>query len=380
MFLGVLSITIVLFTVGYAAALLVTLLGLFRLSAIPRQKDLTSSVSIIIPVRNEEQNIGRCLDSLVKQDYPRKLLEIIVVDDHSSDRTAEVVSSHLGENVQLLSTKGPFTEGKKAAIEMGIRHSRGELIFTTDGDCVVPSTWIKGMVSYFSPAVGMVAGRTEFSRAKERSLFHRLQSLEFLGIVAAGAGAVGAGIPATCSGSNLAYRREAFEQTRGFGKGKRLVSGDDDILMQTIHKKTPWRVAFATGPETFVQTQPADNISLFLQQRARWASKCAHYPKKWLVSLLVVTFFYFCLMLFSIPFSVHLFSRFPVPLICFSLKAAADLTVVWTGCIMFRRRDLLPFFPLAEIFHIPYIVLVSIMGFFGRFSWKQRTGKWGDRQ
>lgn len=367
---------IVFFTVGYATALLVTLLGLFRLSATPRQKDPTFSVSIVIPVRNEEQNIGRCLDSLVKQDYPRKLLEIIVVDDHSSDRTAEVVNSHLGENVQLLSAKESSTKGKKAAIEMGIRHSRGELIFTTDGDCVVPFTWIKGMVSYFSPAVGMVAGRTEFSRTDEHSLFHRLQSLEFLGIVAAGAGAIGAGIPVTCSGSNLAYRREAFEQTGGFGKGKRLVSGDDDILMQAIYKKTPWKVTFATVPETFVQTQPADNIGLFLQQRARWASKCAHYPRKWLVALLAVIFFYFCLMLFSLPFSIHRFSQFPVPLICFSLKAAVDLTVVWTGCILFRRLALLPFFPLAEIFHIPYIVLVSILGFFGRFSWKQREGKW----
>jgi len=379
MFLGGLSIAVVLFTAGYTAALLVALLGLFRLLATHRQNNPAFSVSIIVPVRNEEQNIGRCLESLVNQDYPKELFEIIIVDDHSSDRTAEMISSHLRENIRLLSIKGTTACGKKAAIEMGIRYSRGELIFTTDGDCVVPPTWVKGMASYFSPSIGMVAGCTEFSRTEERSLFHKLQSLEFLGIVTAEAGAIGAGFPATCSGSNLAYRREAFEQAGGFGKGKRLVSGDDDILMQTIHKKTPWKVVFATARETFVQAQPPANIGSFLHQRARWASKCAHYPQRWLVALLGAIFFYFCLMLFALPLSLCHFSQFPAPLICFTLKAAAELTVIWTGSILFRRLDLLPLFPLAEVFHIPYIVLVSILGFFGKFSWKQRKGKWGNQ-
>lgn len=374
MFWGTLSTVVVLFTVGYAGLLLAALLGLLRLLGTPRQNRTSFSVSVIVPVRNEERNIGGCLDSLAKQDYPKELFEIIVVDDHSDDDTAEVVRSYLGENIRLLINKAD-AQGKKSAIETGIRNSCSELIFTTDGDSAVPPTWIRGMASYFSPRVGMVAGRAEFSRTEEHSLFHKLQSLEFLGLVATEAGAIGVSFPVTCSASNLAYRRKAFEDAGGFAEGKRLVSGDDDLLMQAIHSKTAWKIVFTVAPDTFVRVQLANNIGVFLQQRARWTSKCAHYPQKLLVAILGSIFIYFCLMLLAVPFSISHFSAFPVPLICFFLKATAELTVVWTGSIVFRRLDLLPFFPLAEVLHMPYIVLVSILGFFGKFRWKKRAGK-----
>jgi len=363
-----LSIPIALLTPIYIFFILASFVGLFRLRYPGNKRRF--SVSVIVPVRNEEEKIGRCLDSLLAQDYPDNLLEIIVVDDGSQDRTAQVVESYQEKGVRLI--KGALS-GKKAAVDLGIRHSKGEIILTTDGDCIPPPTWVKGMVEGFNPDIGMVAGRTEFSKASEKSLFHKLQSLEFLGIVAAEAGAIGIGFPATCNGSNLAYRREAYMEAGGVDYRNPLLSGDDDLLMHTIKRKTSWKIAFSVAPETFIQTEPVDGLGAFLSQRIRWASKAAHYPSKGLIVVLSLIFIYFLLLLVSLPPTLISPAKFSTPLISFLLKSGVELTVVMRGSVLFKRRDLLPYYPIAQLFHVPYIVVVSVLGFLGRFDWKGRN-------
>ena len=101
-----------------------------------------TKISIIIPSRNEEQNIKACLNSIVNQSYPKHLFEVLVVDDFSTDNTAPIILDYTSQNVKLISLKNFVSDGeinayKKKAIEIAIQHSTGDLIVTTDRKSVV---------------------------------------------------------------------------------------------------------------------------------------------------------------------------------------------------------------------------------------------------
>jgi len=102
---------------------------------IPAKKLLQTKISVIIPARNEEVNIGFLLTALQEQTYPRELVEIIVIDDHSEDKTTEIVDQY--KEVKLLQLKDDSINSyKKKAIETGIAAATGDLIVTTDADCL----------------------------------------------------------------------------------------------------------------------------------------------------------------------------------------------------------------------------------------------------
>src|SRR5689334_6235569 len=106
-------------------------------------------ISIIIPARNEEKNIGALLDSLQQQTYPKELTEIIVVDDNSSDQTVIVIHQYPG--IKLLQLKeDAINSYKKKAIETGIAASSGELVVTTDADCIVGPEWLRTIVDRYT--------------------------------------------------------------------------------------------------------------------------------------------------------------------------------------------------------------------------------------
>jgi cellulose synthase/poly-beta-1,6-N-acetylglucosamine synthase-like glycosyltransferase len=113
----------------------------------------SKSVSVIIPARNEEASIADCLHSLLNQTYPSHLVEILVINDHSEDRTEEIASGFNHPNIRLINLKdhipsGPINSYKKKAIEIAITAATGEWILCTDADCILPSDWIRSMIQF----------------------------------------------------------------------------------------------------------------------------------------------------------------------------------------------------------------------------------------
>ena len=143
----ILSISLVLFT-GYAALILYYRHCWLKIPCFTpgEAPPPPIKISIIVPARNEEQNIIACLDSICNQTYPPELYEVIVVDDYSTDDTASIVKNYASKNVKLISLKD-FTKGqtlnsyKKKAIEIAVAQSAGELIVTTDADCIATPEW-----------------------------------------------------------------------------------------------------------------------------------------------------------------------------------------------------------------------------------------------
>ncbi len=334
---------------------------------------------VLIPARNEEENIEACLRSVLNQTYPAELFHVTVIDDHSADRTAEIVQ-HVARAWPGRLTLLPFTDAqphqayKKAAIQFGIDHTQSDLIATIDADCTAQPTWLESLARHFEPDVGMVSGYILMNPHSEKTLFQKIQSLEFLGLVTTGAGAIGIGEPVISNGANLSYRRKVFEEVDGFRDIDHLPSGDDDLLMQKIHRLTPWKVRFAFEKSAHNFTHPVATLRQFLNQRTRWASKSAHYHSVSLVFFLVSVYFFY-LFLFLFPLWILL----GVPPgwigLGFLLKWLPDFAIVAKGARFTGRKDLLPYFLLAQFFQIPYILWVGAKGLRGNYEWKGRNSR-----
>lgn len=232
-----------------------------------------SSVSILIPVRNEASNILKTLEGVLSQHYPGGDFEVLVIDDHSSDSTVEIVTAflqhHVGLPLRLIRLE---KEGsKKAAIAAGVEAAQYQWIVTTDGDVVVAKNWLSALMSYAGDeAVGMVCGPVLLRSLASHSLVANLVTMESLGLTAIAAAGISANRPFFCNGANLAYRKRDFLDRGGYLDSQQHLTGDDTALLL---KFSSHEVRYVYSAEGVVSADPAHNISTFIRQRQRWASK-----------------------------------------------------------------------------------------------------------
>lgn len=330
-------------------------------------------VSVIIAARNEEKNIARCLENLVRQTYSRELFEIIVVDDRSDDGTASVLSEFTAKHNVIrwirISEKPQNVSGKKNALTQGIADSKGEILLFTDADCVVKETWIENMVAYFSEEVGAVIG---FSAVESGNLFERLQEYDFLSLMSATCGITNVGFPLAASGQNLAYRRSAFDAVGGFEKVKERISGDDTLMVQLIRKYTGYRIVFASDPGTFNSTLPMGSLTELIHQRSRWASNgTIMFRLNPLFFLYLVSVYALHILLFA---GLIIGSVYPAVMImtlfAWLTKFVVDFLVGHSGVQVFRKKFSFPVFLLWFVLQTPLIIGIGFKGTLGYFKWK----------
>src|SRR4030066_484056 len=229
-------------------------------------------VSVIIPFRNEEENILANLKSIESQSYPTEKYELIYADDSSEDNSLELLKNNIKKNnIRLLSVPKDFSKNahKKRAIRYGIENAKGMIIVTTDADCIHDEEWLKSLVLSFDSVTGFVSGSVEFET--DNGLFSEFQKLEFAGLVLCGAGLIGAGHPTICNAANIAYRKKVFDEVGGFKDQMNLSSGDDELLMQKVSKDSDFKVKFCFDKKSIVKTPANKTIRDFYQQRKRWA-------------------------------------------------------------------------------------------------------------
>lgn len=267
-------------------------LGLLRKHKINQHSKF--SVSVIVAARNEAETIEDCLHSLAKLDYPENLLEIIIVNDRSTDGTDQIIAEFIKRKSHFkyftISEPIPTLSGKASAIAQAIHHSRSEIIFITDADCIVPQNWIKKTIPYFTDQVGMVAGFTLLNFSGR--FFNQIQNLDWAYLLSIAAGAAGLGIPLTCMGNNFAFRRSAYEQVGGYyGVGFSVT--EDFALLQAISQRTEWKIRFTIDGDCLVKTKPMKDWSDFFSQRKRWAvgGQSVHWFGKLLIGIAVLTNF-----------------------------------------------------------------------------------------
>ncbi|NOY59301.1 MAG: glycosyltransferase [Calditrichaeota bacterium] len=369
----IISVFLLLGSILYVSAILALYIGLQRLSNSAQHSDKLF-VSVIVPARNEEKNIIKCLSSLAEQTYPKSLFEIIVLDDNSEDQTFHLAEefSRAHDNFRVISLPEPpkHRSPKKVALEAGIEHSRGDIIFTTDADCVVQPQWIETMVRHFDEKTGAVLSWLKVRPGKK--LLSRLESLDSMALSFVGAAAVGLGKPALANGANFAYRKSVFRELGGFSGIDQYASGDDDLFLQKLSRQKKWRVAFAIEPEACVTSGATENLKTFFSQRFRWASKGPLYPPA-LFAIEMLLYFYFFALAVTLPFSFTALFPTAIPLVVFMIKIGADYLFVKKGSQFLNARIPFFIFLLTEVFQIFYILIVGIGGSVGKFQWKGRT-------
>ncbi|MEZ4696111.1 MAG: glycosyltransferase [Rhodothermales bacterium] len=324
------------------------------------------AASILIAAKNEEASIGRCLDALAQQTAP--IGEIIVVNDQSSDATEEVVRSHrlYGASVRLVSTTG-WSTGKSSAIRTGLDATSADIILVTDADCRQSPGWTSQMLGHLTEDVGFVAGPVLFE--DDGSIFGRLQSLEFLGLVAVGAGSIGSGLPTICNSANLCYRKDVFEDESTRHPEIASLPGFDEALLQTIHARQDWRVAFAPGLDAAVYSDPATSLSDFLRQRIRWSSMAGRFPDRRIRIISIAVFVFYVLLLGLAAGALAGIVSAWLAIALVLTKASGDALILWPAARLYRREPLLRLFPLAALLQPFYIVFVSTMGLFATDRW-----------
>ncbi|QPH41670.1 glycosyltransferase family 2 protein [Pedobacter endophyticus] len=340
---------------------------------IPNKKSFATNVSIIVAARDEEQNIGKTINDLLAQDYPKNLTEIIIIDDHSTDSTAEIVLSYAEKNVRLikLNEDRALNSYKKKAIQTAIGSCQGELIITTDADCRMGPKWLSTIVSFYEEKnLKMISSPVAYFQ--EKSFFERLQSLEFLYLIGLGASTIGNKKPSTCNGANLAYQKSTFYEVGGFQGIDDLASGDDELLLHKIAARYPDKIGFLKNSDAIVYTHAKENLSAFIQQRKRWASKSTRYKNKGIIALGVLIWVFNLSILGNFIAGLFIPHFLAVTFYQLIVKMLLETLFLWRVTGFAKRRALLVLIPVLNVLHILYIVYIGIAGNSGKYNWKGR--------
>lgn len=328
------------------------------------------SISVIIPVRNEAQNIISLLKDLEKQSYAKDKFEVIVADDDSTDNTLALLKEYQKvTSIRLLINPLPPKENnaspKKRAINSSIQLASGDLIVTTDGDCRVGEHWL-ATIAQFQAEKGayLVSSPVTFindANSFTKSLWQKIQTIEFSSLIGTGACAMLVNKPNMCNGANLAYMKWVFHEVGGFAGNENLASGDDEFLMHKIAAQYPDKVYFLKSQQAIVETQAHESLKSFYYQRKRWASKWRHYNNPITTALAVFIF----LANFSLILTVilHLFSKisFENLLIIFAIKFSAELLFLMLVLSFLRKKSLIWLIPFVQIIYPFYVTFFGLV-------------------
>ncbi len=266
--------------IGYAVLLLFYLRGWKRgavRSAGLKVPVRIPFVSVLVPVRNEAQNLETIIRSLRLQDYPVERTEWIFINDHSEDNTLTYLREVKDSRLKIIDLPEKEGFGKKAALTAGVRTAGGEWVLTSDADCELPPGWISTMIKSASvPGVNMCCGLVKVD--PQYKVLDVFQAMETAILQVCGAGSLEANHPLLNTGASLAFRKSTWMETSGYRKQENIASGDDTFLMLSFHAAFPGTILPLIHPNALARTKPMAGILQIMCQRLRWNGKVKHYP------------------------------------------------------------------------------------------------------
>lgn len=313
-------------------------------------------VSIVICARNEEASIEPCIISLLKLDYPKDKLEVLLVNDRSEDRTKEIMNQHAAKNPCLkyfeITETGGALKGKANALAQALKHTTGEVIFTTDADIEVNPNWVRRILDYYDAKTGVVAG---YSVIKPGGVFGGLQSADWLYLLTVAAGGDGIGIPISCVGNNMSYVKKAYDEIGGYENMKFSIT-EDFMLLQKIHKSTEYKKThFPVDDDTKNITLPCPDLTTLFRQKKRWAmGGMGEFNLGIVVGM-------FSWLMGAVILTGWAFMSLESYLLFIFTKLVADTIFLLPAIKEFRMFKVLIYMPLYEIYFAVYVIITSIL-------------------
>jgi cellulose synthase/poly-beta-1,6-N-acetylglucosamine synthase-like glycosyltransferase len=325
------------------------------------------SVSVIIPCRNQQNELPLLLSDIAVQNLDPDLFEVIIVDDNSTDLTFEKVSGFTGvKNFKVINNAG---RGKKMAIRTGIEASAGTLIITTDADCRAGKNWLKTIASFQAELnAEMIICPVRMDGHK--GFFERFQELEFLSLQGITAGTAASGDPAMCNGANLAFPREVYLRHKD-ALYDELLSGDDVFLLHSIKKNNgSKKIMWLESADTSTVTTTCPSILSFLRQRIRWISKAPSYTDRFTKVLAIVTFVTILSqagLLGGVLFFPELVGVYAV---FFLIKSVPDYLLLSNTSSRYDKKRLMRWFLPSQFIYPFYVLAVVFCSMFLKPQWR----------
>jgi cellulose synthase/poly-beta-1,6-N-acetylglucosamine synthase-like glycosyltransferase len=333
------------------------------------KKFVPEAVSVIIPFRNEKQNLEALIAGLKAQKYPWHEIEFILVNDHSSDQSSEIVKQLIGNDSRFEVVDLDEGEmGKKAALAKAVNYSKGKILLFMDADCIIRKDWVVSMVTHMiDNNYDFVAGDVQLDG--NAKLFDRLQELEFAGLLASTAGAIGISKPFMSNAANMACRKDAYMEALQH-RNDSSPSGDDVFLLHKLVEQKK-NIGFLKGLNMSVRTKTKSGIREYVNQRARWASKGKYYKNQFskLVgySVLAMNLLLLILLFFvGVQYILLLF------LSGMFLKIMVESFLFVQYANVFGRKENVVYLPILSFFNLFYVPYIALKSLFGYFEWKGR--------
>jgi cellulose synthase/poly-beta-1,6-N-acetylglucosamine synthase-like glycosyltransferase len=361
---------IILICIFYLLQLLTYSIGIY-LSCREKPNHKEPSVSVIIAARNEEQYLGNCLLSLSKVDYPKEKLEVIVINDHSTDNTKHIIEN-CSKYFQNFKTITPEKRnwhliGKTNAIAQGIEITSGEIIITSDADCVFKTSWVKDLVKYHDDKTGIVSG---FTYVETNSQFDGMQSLDWIYLLAVASGSFGIGIPLACVGNNMSFSKKAYDEVGGY-ENLRFSVTEDFALLQGIAKTKRWKCKYPVDAGNLILSKPCTTLKELFYQRKRWGRGGKKAPFIGLV--LMAAGFLISGLVLCVPF-LPVGIGYKIFLIFF--KCMLDFIFLLYPLKKFNLLYLYKYLFVFEIYYTVYVFLLPFLVVFTpKVKWKGRVYK-----
>ena len=333
-----------------------------------------TTVTVIIPFRNEERNMQSIVRALEKQTYPLHQWKVLFVDDHSSDKSVEVLSSCLINmpNAGLISTPSAM-HGKKSALQYAAERTGSELLLFTDADCTMGEDWICSMVSFYENKRPFFISGPVILEAGD-SFFSKFQSLEFLSLAGSSAASFACGNPIMANGANIAVNREIYLESID-EQVNATPSGDDVFLLLYIKKNYPGKLCYLKSSSAIVTTKPATDMRSFLNQRLRWVSKARYYRDS---SVILTAILVFMLNSCIIACLIAGFFRAEFFIPCAIMipgKSIIDFIFLRKISEFTGQVKILRIFAFSELVYFLYVVIAGLFGNIMSVKWKERKIK-----
>lgn len=316
-------------------------------------------VSVLIPARNEEHSIAKCVRSVANCSYPSNRFEIIVVNDRSTDATAEVIDGLTKSisNLRLVNTADVTTEtnlkGKPGALQAAADVAQGEILLMTDSDCTVPPAWIHKHVGALCIGnVGLVAG---FTVVDGDRLTDRIQDVEWIFTQAMAAGGVGHRVPLGCFGNNLSIKTSVFKEVGGYRSIPFSIT--EDMALQQAAVKAGYGVRHICREECKVVTQPCNTVLEYIHQHHRWARGGMGLGGK-AVGFVITSLLLWTALVYALATGQYSWFVFTL-----AIKLLGDGTLTASAAVAMKRTRILPYvipsllFLLLTELSLPFLIL-----------------------
>lgn len=328
-----------------------------------------TSFTIVVPFRNEKENLPNLLHSISLLNYPKDLVEIILVDDDSND-SWKMEDGRWKFEIRLIKNIRKSNSPKKDAIETAIQIAKNDWIITTDADCLVQKDWLTIYDQYIQEnEVEMVASGVCY--VPKSGFLSAFQNLDFLSLQGATIGSFGIDKPFMCNGANFAYSKSFFKELNGFQGNETIASGDDVFLIQKAISVTPKKVGFLLAKESIVATKPVATWSELFQQRVRWASKSTGYSSVYGKLLALVVFGGNLAWIVSFLLWLTSILDQNILMLFVALKFLIDFILIYKTANFFESK--LQYVLASSLLYPFFSVSVAVYSLFGNYSWKGRN-------